>query len=331
MLQVVHRAFEDPRDYVQGIRLAGASEIVMSEPGSFSATLTMLTLGRVWLQRGHENLARTMHVQLTTERRSLAFLEDWQAPPYIQSGLEFGADDTVSFGRNSSHFERTRGPIVWATMSLSPADLEEAIKAIAGTDGGDPSTTMRMKPSRMNLTSLRQLHQEVHRLAGSVEKTLEHPEVLRSLEHSLTVGMVACLSGGIDQNRHYGRLRHYKIMLRFKEWLDANSNRAVYLQEVCTALNVSAPTLRRCSEEHLGMSPMHYLWLRRMSLARRELQRHDALTTVTATAMNFGFWHLGRFATEYHALFRETPSQTLARSHSRLDPAQITGNSFKRA
>jgi AraC-like DNA-binding protein len=136
--------------------------------------------------------------------------------------------------------------------------------------------------------------------------------------------MIVCLSGGIDQNRQYGRLRHQQIMRGFKEWLDANSRRAVYLQEVCTALNVSAPTLRRCCEEHLGMSPMHYLWLRRMTLARRQLQRHDSPTSVTATAMNFGFWHLGRFATEYNALFLEPPSKTLARNARGEDLVQTT-------
>jgi AraC-like DNA-binding protein len=61
------------------------------------------------------------------------------------------------------------------------------------------------------------------------------------------------------------------------------------------------------------MSPMRYLWLRRMSLARRELRRAEAPATVTAIALSFGFSHLGRFSVEYRTLFGETPSQTLAR------------------
>jgi AraC-like DNA-binding protein len=105
-------------------------------------------------------------------------------------------------------------------------------------------------------------------------------------------------------------------MLRFREWLESNNTRAVYLQEVCSALEVSAPTLRRCCEEHLGMSPMQYLGLRRLNLARQELQRRSSQTSVTTTAMNFGFWHLGRFADEYRALFGESPSATLARCSS---------------
>ena len=95
--------------------------------------------------------------------------------------------------------------------------------------------------------------------------------------------------------------------------LAAISHRAVYLHEVCTALNVSAQTLRRCCEEHLGMSPIYYLWLHRMNLARQDLQQRHPQATVTAVAMNFGFWHLGRFAGEYRSLFGESPSETLRR------------------
>lgn len=107
--------------------------------------------------------------------------------------------------------------------------------------------------------------------------------------------------------------RHQQIILRFRGWLETNSHRAVYLHEVCTALNVSAQTLRRCCEEHLGMSPIYYLWLHRMNLARQELQQRHPQATVTAVAMNFGFWHLGRFAGEYRSLFGESPSETLRR------------------
>jgi AraC-like DNA-binding protein len=162
------------------------------------------------------------------------------------------------------------------------------------------------------LTRLRQLHQMVVQMACSDEAALDHPEVRRGLEHSITVGMVQCLTAVAGNGPGYGWHRHQQIMRLFKEWLDANIGRPVYLQDICTALDVSAPTLRRCCEEHLGMSPMQYLWLRRMNLVRRELQQKDPSQSVTATAMNFGFWHLGRFAAEYRSLFGEAPRATLA-------------------
>jgi len=314
MASVICRTFNDPRDYERGVRLARVSDLVVSERGVFDATLTITNVGRVWLQSGSESLARSMRFAIGDSRRSLAFLADGQATPVIQSGAEFGAGDVVSFGQNTSHFQRTFGPSRWAGMSLIPGDLEEAVKTIVGRDMGDPSTSLWVKPSAENLTRLRQLHHDVNRMASSGEPALGHPEVRRSLEQTLTLAMVACLAGEAERGHSSGWQRHQQIMLRFGEWLDTNNDRAVYLQDVCTALNVSAPTLRRCCEEHLGMSPMHYLWLRRMNLARQELQQRHSQTSVTVTAMNFGFWHLGRFADEYRSLFGESPSATLTRN-----------------
>src|SRR5271167_150426 len=102
MASVIHWTFNDPRDYEQGVRLAKISDLVVSEPGVFEATLTIMNVGRVWLQSGSESLARTMRIAIENPGRSIAFLADWQAAPVIQSGAEFGDGDVVSFGQNSS-------------------------------------------------------------------------------------------------------------------------------------------------------------------------------------------------------------------------------------
>ncbi len=311
MASVIHRSFNDPRAYERGIRLARVSDLVVSERGEFEATLTITNVGRVWLQSGSEKLARTMRIAIRNSPRSLAFLADGQTTTVIQSGAEFGAGDVVSFGQNTSHFQRTFGAVRWVGMSVPPGDLEKAAEAITGGGLGDPSTSLWSKPTAADLARLRGLHQEVNGMASTGDTMLDHPEVVRSLEQNLTAAMVMCLMGGTEHDRGAGWHRHQQIMQHFREWLDANHDRAVYLQEVCSALEVSAPTLRRCCEEHLGMSPMHYLWLRRMNLAHQELKRHPQ-ASVTTTAMNFGFWHLGRFADEYRSLFGESPSATLA-------------------
>ena len=319
MVSIVHRTFNDPGSYERTVRGAHASDLTVSERGVFDAQLTIIDLDRIWLQRGRDNLARTLHIDVDEGRRSVVFLVDPQAPPHIQSGKEFSADDVASFGQASSHFQRTFGPIKWAAMSLPAGCLEEAARTIAGRDMPGPSTSIWMKPSAEHLNRLRQLHHTVDRMARFGEKALDHPGVQRALDQALTVAMVACVTAGTDQGRRYGWHRHQQVMRLFKEWLEANLERAVYLPEICAALNVSAPTLRRCCEEHLGMSPMRYLWLRRINLARKQLQQRDSPTSVTAAAMNFGFWHLGRFAAEYRSLFGETPRGTLAQppiSHS---------------
>jgi len=313
MANVIQWTFDDPDDYQRCIRLADVSDLVISEPGTFRASLAVLKIGRVWLQSGSESLARTLHISTGDMAGSIAFLAEGGAAPIIQSGAEFGAGNVISFAPNSSHYQRSFGPIRWAAMSVLPTHLHALIEAM--TDGVEyrPASPC-VKPATAHLARLRQLVGEVNRMAISGDAILEHPEVRRSLEQALILAMIACLSRGTEITHGAGWHRHRQIMLRFREWLEANNARAVYMEEVCTALEISAPTLRRCCEEHLGMSPMQYLGLRRLNMARRELQRRDSQTSVTATAMNFGFWHLGRFADEYRTLFGESPSATLARS-----------------
>jgi transcriptional regulator GlxA family with amidase domain len=97
-------------------------------------------------------------------------------------------------------------------------------------------------------------------------------------------------------------------------FLAANRDQPVYLSEICAATGVSETTLRRCCHEHLGMGPVRYLWLRRVSLVRSALMRADpTVATVTGIATDHGFWELGRFSVKYRALFGESPSATLRR------------------
>jgi transcriptional regulator GlxA family with amidase domain len=108
---------------------------------------------------------------------------------------------------------------------------------------------------------------------------------------------------------------HSEVIARFEEFLETRRYEPVYLAEICTAIGVSERTLRSCCQQYLGMAPIHYLWLRRMHLARNSLLSADStLKTVTEIATAHGFWELGRFSVEYRTLFGESPSATLKRA-----------------
>ena len=108
--------------------------------------------------------------------------------------------------------------------------------------------------------------------------------------------------------------RHYAIVARFEEFLEANLDRPLFLAEICPAIGVAERTLRLACEEHLGMGPIRYFSLRRMHFVRSVLLRADPSTaTVTRIATDHGFWELGRFSVTYRSLFGETPSETLRR------------------
>ncbi len=314
MVSVFHQTFSDPYAYERSMRNARVTGFAVSERGAFNAEHTLIDLDGIWLQMACDSLARSMHISIDGERQRLLFFTDSQVPPALQSGAEFNANDLVSLGRTSDHFQRTLGPSRWSAMALPPDRMHAAIRLFADRDIGDSSTTCWLKPSTNDLSRLRQIYREIIRIAHHHDGTLDHPELMRSLTQSLTVAVGACFATGNDRTLGLGWHRHTRIMKRFADWLEANIDRALYLPEVCAALDVPARTLNRCCEEHLGMSPRRHLWLRRMNLARQELQRKSAPTSVTAIATQFGFWHLGRFAVEYGSLFGEAPSTTLARS-----------------
>jgi len=103
-------------------------------------------------------------------------------------------------------------------------------------------------------------------------------------------------------------------MHRFEELIEAEPDSPLYLMDICEKIGVTSRTLRLHCQEHLGMGPHRYLWLRRMTLARRRLMHTEPdAATATDIAMGYGFGELGRFAVQYHALFGETPSETLRR------------------
>lgn len=89
----------------------------------------------------------------------------------------------------------------------------------------------------------------------------------------------------------------------------------VSLDDLCAVSSVSERRVRHAFYECLGTSPTGYLRAAALHEVRRALlEGPSARDAVTRAASDFGFWHLSRFASQYRALFGESPSSTLARA-----------------
>jgi AraC family ethanolamine operon transcriptional activator len=107
--------------------------------------------------------------------------------------------------------------------------------------------------------------------------------------------------------------RRRAAVRRVEEYLAAQPAAMPSLVDLCELAGVSERTLEYAFQEQLGMTPARYLRIRRLNAVRRELRDGDPdALRVTDVAMRWGFWELGRFASEYRAPFGERPSQTLA-------------------
>jgi AraC-like DNA-binding protein len=308
-----HFVFKDSDPYGRAIRNARI-DVLVAEKGEFHAELTQVDLPRLWLQRGCENLARVFHSSLDPRRAAIVFLADTRQRHVQCSGLSIAPGDIIVAGRGAVHYHRTFGPCRWATMSLAAEDFVPIGQAVAGRELTVPTATHALRPPAVPMARLLALHREVGQLALRTPETLAHPEVARALEQALLHLMITCLTEGASLEMTSSTRRHSAIIARLEEVFAANPDRPLHLVELCAAVGVSERTLRACCQEHLGMGPVHYLWLRRMHLAHRALKDADPETaSVTGIATSLGFCELGRFAVDYRAMFGEPPSASLRR------------------
>ncbi|MBC3776333.1 helix-turn-helix domain-containing protein [Pseudomonas sp. SWRI99] len=119
----------------------------------------------------------------------------------------------------------------------------------------------------------------------------------------------------LDRSGLQRRGEERMIMKRVGEWAADSPEDALNLLELAQVAGVSLRQLQQAFKAYTGMTPSHWLRLRRLNSAHRELlRRKPSETTVAEVAMHWSFWHLGRFSSSYRALFKELPSETLKRS-----------------
>lgn len=91
------------------------------------------------------------------------------------------------------------------------------------------------------------------------------------------------------------------------------------VSDLCRVACVSERTLEHAFKEVTGLTPVAYLIRLRLHRVRKALlAATQGSTTVTAEALNWGFWHFGDFSRTYRACFDELPSDTLKRSPANL-------------
>jgi len=86
----------------------------------------------------------------------------------------------------------------------------------------------------------------------------------------------------------------------------------VYSEQLAHQVGVSVRSMHDAVLRYRGMSLHRYLRLRRLWLVHKQLLA--GTHSVKASALAFGFWHLGEFSANYRAQFGETPSETLAKA-----------------
>jgi AraC-like DNA-binding protein len=95
----------------------------------------------------------------------------------------------------------------------------------------------------------------------------------------------------------------------------------LYVSDLCRVTAVSERALEYAFKQTLGLAPVAYLARLRLHRVRNALQTQaQGAQTVSAVALDWGFWHFGEFSRAYKACFGELPSETLRRH--RAEPSR---------
>jgi AraC-like DNA-binding protein len=307
------RTFTDPDAYFAEIRNLQIEGLVLQR-GQFRAESTRIDLHRLWMHRFDEYLPRIMRVTRGGVRSLVMFATTPDQPVMGINGIETSQNQIATFGLDSQLYVRSSMRSEWGTVSLAPEDLAAAGETIIGRELVLPTFVSTIEPLAPALLRLRNLHEATSHLAKTAPDILAKAEVARAMEQALVEAMVFCLADSHADDMRNVRGHRARVMRRLEEVVMADPQKPLYMAELSAQVGASYWTLRNCCLEYLGMSPKRYLWLRRMHLARRALQRADPeRTTVTEIASDYGFWEFGRFSVAYRSLFGESPSTALRR------------------
>jgi AraC-like DNA-binding protein len=302
--------FEDPLPYQSTIYTADV-ELIPTSRGQFFGELTQVCLQKVWTQRYFMSLPQIHIVANSSGRTIFTFLTEDKSPALQHRGMDLSLGEVAVSTVGVVH-QRSAADLQHGTMSLADDELRIAYKAMVGSEFSEKRLNPIVRPNRQVISWLLMLHRAIGQLAHDTPDVFEVPEVVSALDQQLIHVMIRCLAEGTAADFTSGRRRHDMIVRKLEEFLEANTDRAVYLPELCEAVGAPERTLRASCEEHLGMGPVRYLTLRRMHLVRRALLQADpSTTTVTRIVTDHGFWELGRFSVAYRGLFGELPSESL--------------------
>jgi AraC-like DNA-binding protein len=131
----------------------------------------------------------------------------------------------------------------------------------------------------------------------------------RLLNHELPLMILSAWYGSAEARKQKcgNRARALRQAL---EYIEASDGEALTLQQLCHACSSSISTVERAFRDHFGVTPKRYVLLHRLSRVRKALCDFTETRSITDIANHWGFWHMGKFASDYRRQFGELPSQT---------------------
>ena len=303
-------------DELSSLIRGAQSEFIQRSPGAFKGEFTSVCLDNGTVQFGQVGLPYLCRGAPSGDRL-MVILHLKPQTDYVWKGRILDPRSLIALPPHTEHQDITPANSYWALVSFDRAHLERTLASLSGVEPALNSQASRiLLPKPGSFEVLRRRLKAVHAAVRSDPSFLKVPEARQSVEESVLSALALALgSASHVRPSGYGAATHARVTRQVEAYLSAASGESLYLADLCAVAGVRERTLRYIFQERYGMSPVQYLKLRLLHQVRRALRRADPdLNTVQSVANRCGIWHLGRFASEYKALFNEAPLETLKKA-----------------
>jgi AraC-like DNA-binding protein len=206
------------------------------------------------------------------------------------------------------------------TFLVPPQDISEHL-AIRQREAGfrlpRGVEVLQADPERV-----RELYDWGKRLTDTAEQTPERFDENKRepgiVQVELLETLLATIGGAKDfepRRRDRSLQTQSRIVRTAEEYALSHIADRIYVSDLCRASGVSERALESAFRDVLKLRPVAYLTRLRLHRVRQALlAAKPGSTTVSATALDWGFWHFGEFSGAYKDCFGELPSDTLRRN-----------------
>lgn len=250
-----------------------------------------------------------------TDRDAISLLVASECPQgFAVNGHPVRENTPVLFAGTTEILMATTGTFRWTELLIGREDLERAFDSIAPEAMRGLRGISIFNAGAVEGESLLRSYLTATRLAQTQPHLLAEEAARRNMQKALLEAMLRVMAHPPSASH----LRSRALGLRVKEYLEAHRDGPVYQMDLCHALRIGQRSLHRLFMEVFGESPGRVLRLWRLNQVRRALKGNGEIPrSVTEIAIRYGFFDLGRFASDYRVLFGELPSGTLAATRLR--------------
>jgi AraC-like DNA-binding protein len=280
-------------DFTPLVRTIAAEQIILNLPGC-DVNYT-------------KSFPRIIDAQLAPNCTAIGFTMD-DGYPIRFNGVEESGRSNIVIGKGGAfHTQVERTPRQYVSIVFAP-EIEDRGWPRSGAN------FLIFETSAAAHRALRDLISQVTSASLEFVDPLDVAGVSAAIRESLLAAADSAFADVVNAQwtSRADSARQFRVFRDVQAALSDNLAQPVYSSELAKQIGVSVRTMHDAVKRYRGMTLHRYLRVRRLWLVRKRLI--EGSQSVKASALAFGFWHLGDFSVSYRSQFGETPSETLARS-----------------